>query len=169
MLRDKRVVVLVFITLLGVMAYRLYDWLGPESTGPRPPGRERDYLSESLEKALAGIRKRGDQKRAQPYYQSRRARLRNPFLFPEEREEGPQEEIEETVEPALELKAIVKAGSHYLALVDSHIIREGDRVAGYQVDRVTEKEVVLRREESRWILKLPSPGPGKLRISVLEG
>jgi hypothetical protein len=65
----------------------------------------------------------------------------------------------ETPETPMELRGIVGFPGGYLAIVNNQIVKVGDSVAGHRVDRIGEREVVLRAPEGNTrVVPLPTVG-----------
>jgi len=59
----------------------------------------------------------------------------------------------------MELRGIVGFPGGFLAILNNQIVKVGDSVAGYRVERIAEREVVLRPPEGGTrVVALPSIG-----------
>lgn len=102
--------------------------------------------------------------------------LRDPFAFvrtappkpvkvaarPKKAPPSPQAKRTKKPLPRIEIRGIMSFPGGYLAIVNGEIVKVGDRVGDYHVERITETEVMLRRPgDPLRTVKLPGITAGK--------
>lgn len=78
---------------------------------------------------------------------------RNPFLMWEEEKKFAQKKIREVID-YLDLTAIFYSPSKSFAVIEGHVVEEGDMIAGKRIVKINPKAVILEDEKGEYILPL---------------
>jgi len=141
----------LFIILGLVVAYAIYDFSSNADTYKRFYSTdEESYYEEPIDNSVS-LPEQTEDAKTEVHYNAEWGR--DPFYI-SGYSKGKTSKKKSRKSIKLSLHAISYNGDSYVALINNKIIKKGDMIAGYTVNKITDAAVYLSSEKKKIVLKL---------------